>query len=401
MSERLARVDRATILCFDAAQGLTPEHAPVRRTPEGYLEADAYLARDGILTYSDGIETWQEWRPREELEAAAISWQLSPVTDDHPPVMVTSDNYREHARGMVMSDPTVEEVDGVAYLRARLRVTDADLIAKLEAGEQREVSIGFTATIAPESGVTDGVRYDAVQRALQGNHVAAVPKGRAGPAVRVFLDGANVPVTYHGESGVKNEKPKVAAKVDEVGVPTDMVQVQSPSGEVAMVPTWIAAILEDYMRLKQEEPAEPGEPPPHAAEPAPVSPAPAPTDAAGDPAAPLTEEEEKQKAQLASADAINALVRRRVRLARLADKEGLDADKYDADQDLARALISTRLPNYKTDGLSEAELWAVVDAVAMITPPPANPFTVAIKRDSEDDPLVAAEIRFLKNQGLK
>lgn len=401
MSERMARVDRATILCFEAdAQGPTPERAPVRRTPEGYLEADAYLARDGILTYSDGIETWQEWRPREELESAALSWQLSPVTDDHPPVMVTSDNYREYSRGMVMSDPTVEEVDGVAYLRARLRVTDAELISKLEAGEQREVSIGFTATIAPEKGVADGVRYDAVQRALQGNHVAAVPKGRAGPAVRVFLDGANVPVTYHGESGVKNEKPKVAAKVDEVGVPTDMVQVQSPSGEVAMVPTWIAAILEDYMRLKQEEPAEPGEPPPHAAEPAPVSPAPAPTDAAGDPAAPLTEEE-KQKAQLASADAINALVRRRVRLARLADKEGLDADKYDADQDLARAFIAAKLPGYKADGLSDLELWAVVEAAASVVPPVANPFTVAVKTDSVQDDLVASEIRFLRNQGLK
>lgn len=187
---RVLRIDRISLDLAPPGAEPSPGQSRAVRTPEGYLDVDAYLARDGLLRYSDGRSTWMELRPRDELEAAASTWAHAIVTDDHPPVMVDAANAREYQRGLVISTPTIVEVDGVAYLAARLRITDAELVAKILAG-QRELSIGFLADVHPEPGVdSTGQRYDAVQRSLAGNHVASVERGRAGPAVRVLLDSA-------------------------------------------------------------------------------------------------------------------------------------------------------------------------------------------------------------------
>ncbi len=387
------RVDRASIVSAPSAVA----SAQAERTPEGYLDVDAYLARDGLLEYSDGRSSWLEYRPRAELEAAADSWAHAIVTDDHPPVMVDANNAREYQRGYVISAPSVVEVDDVAYLAARLRVTDAELVSRIVDG-QRELSIGFVADVHPEAGTHGGQRYDAVQRSLVGNHVASVAQGRAGPAVRVLLDSAHgsAELCYHLDvksdpldleaPTVSKHTNKPVAKSDEVGMPTTTAMIVGPDGAEVEVPTWVAALVAEA--LDQRKAADPGAEPPAEIEAAPA-------DAEGEPAANPDDDDKKDPPM--SSDAIKTLVRRRGRLERLAAAAGVGSAVIDsADDDaLARAYVASVLPHARAriDAATGPVLDALVD-VAASTPRVVvtNPFEVVAKTDAapEDDPIIAA-----------
>lgn len=422
VADRVLRIDRIA-LDWDRAPG--PGRAHAARTPEGYLDVDAYLARDGLLKYSDGRSTWLEYRPRAELEAAASTWSHAIVTDDHPPVMVDAANAREYGRGYVITTPRVVEVDGVAYLAARLRVTDAALVDKILGG-QRELSIGFLADVHPEVGTHAGQRYDAVQRALAGNHVASVERGRAGPAVRVLLDSARASAESCYDARVKpdHEVPPVSkptldaakprrtiklpagikldavkawcdhaqAKIDkvladEVGMPTTMSTLIGPDGTEVEVPTWVAALVAEALdERKAMEATETPPAPPPAGDENPDPNAPPPPD-----------DKDKKMPEPMTPDAINALVRRRGRLERLSAAAGLPASIIDAADDtaLARAYVAHVLPHAKArvdkiDGVALDELVEVAASTPVVTT--ANPFEVVRKIDAadEDDPILAA-----------
>lgn len=393
-------------------------------TPEGYLDVDAYLARDGVLRYSDGIKSWNELRPRAELEAAAASWLHKPVTDDHPPVMVDATNAREFARGMIVSEPRIVEADGVAYLAARLRVTDAALVAKIQGG-QHELSIGFMADVHPEQVTApNGERCDAVQRGLEGNHVASVQRGRAGPAVRVLLDSAQtlVPVCYDAgatareadhvsnprlddvrpvrvtklPAGTRMDVVKAWAahiqtkiKADEVGLPTTMAKLVGPDGTEIEVPTWVAALVAEALDAHKAA----GETPAESVEPL--------AEAEGEPAVKPEDETmaqpDENKPKPLTPDAVTALVRRRARLERLGAAAGMPAAIFDADdQTLARAYVAHVTPHAKAiaDKTEGAALDALVEVAAATPRPtaPVNPFesprAIADADKPEDDPIV-------------
>lgn len=158
-----------------------------KRTREGFLRADAYLAREGIQKYrrADGSEQI-EFRPPEEVfkQETLESFAMSPLTQDHPKTFVTTDNWRDVAVGTV-GDTVVK--DG-AFVKASLLVTDAAAIKALESGDKRQVSCGYTCDLDATPGEWKGQHYDCVQRNIVGNHVALVTRGRAGPEVSVRLD---------------------------------------------------------------------------------------------------------------------------------------------------------------------------------------------------------------------
>lgn len=151
-------------------------------TSQGFLKiAPSKLARDGVLVYGDGTEEWLEFRPAEELIEAADSFALVPLTHDHPPEMVTSQNVRHWQAGTV-GEVRVEVHDGVTYIVAPLLITDPGLIRAAKSGETCELSIGFLARVWDQKGTTpSGDKYKFVQTDLEGNHVAVVEEGRAGP----------------------------------------------------------------------------------------------------------------------------------------------------------------------------------------------------------------------------
>lgn len=265
---------------------LGPGCAPARETAEGYVEATAYLARDGLLEYGDGSRTWLEYRPHTELARSLEAWRDKPLTMLHPDDMVDSETWGDVAVGHIVDTWLDYGTDGVTYLAARIVIMDAEAVRVLRRGENREVSIGFWCTSIPtEDGrAVDGTQCAAVQTDIVPNHAAHVPLGRAGAACRVFLDAANAVVHDCG-----------VAKRKDTGAPTETVEYPLPDGTIAAVPTAVVALIETLqqqvatltMAAAQPKPEdEPAPAPAPAPEPEDDKPAPEPAPAPEDEPAP-------------------------------------------------------------------------------------------------------------------
>lgn len=434
---RLVRTDRASgpIVIVDEAEAPTPDRTPATRTREGYLLADAYLARDGGLRYSDGAESWIEYRTRDELIAAAATFgPATPITDGHPERMVDATSWPEVARGIQVGPATVEEPDelGHSYMRAPLLITGADLIAKVENGTAVQTSIGFTTEVVPtEDGLApdgSGQAAEFLQTNMVGNHTAILPRGRSGPRSRVLLDGADVPVYDPEENAnvtIKPTKPTarkydaqfsaltavafaayVSDRSDEIGAPTTQVPIVGPDGATHQVAAWLAAIVADWRQMKAAaeleasaapepgamtgDPASPEAPPP----PEPEGDAPEPDPpAANDPpaapaAAPSDPSEDPEKDEEMTKDELNALLSRRARLTRLAVGAGVAAETIDTadDEGLARAFVAAKCPELseKAAKASGERLDAYVEIAETTKAQATNPFEAGVRKDRED-----------------
>ncbi|AIT81604.1 DUF2213 domain-containing protein [Novosphingobium pentaromativorans] len=161
-----------------------------RRTKDGFLAVRARAARTGVYQYlGSEIDPQNQHGLRDKGlvnvlrddatvfdETAARSFIGKPITDNHPREAVTSENWRDHARGTVMG--AMRDGD---YLAFDLLLTDASAIRKVDGGK-RELSNGYSADI--EIGnftAKDGTVCVARQTKITGNHVALVDAGRAGP----------------------------------------------------------------------------------------------------------------------------------------------------------------------------------------------------------------------------
>lgn len=184
--------------------------AGTRLREDGYLVVDARVARTGIQTYLGSevgrpeMATVRVYRPEAEVFAAdaMASFAHRPVTDDHPKVAVTSDNWKALSVGQ--TDGEVKR-DG-DFLRVPLMIADGATIKKVQSGK-RELSAGYACDLKWEAGISpQGEAYDAMQTAIRANHVAVVDKARGGSKLRIG-DGAGqwgtAPITadaHHRES---------------------------------------------------------------------------------------------------------------------------------------------------------------------------------------------------------
>lgn len=159
----------------------------VRTTADGYIVAEAPVARTGIQLYRGdelGVEKpfVRVYRPESEVFAqdSMHSYAHRPMTNDHPPVLVDSQNWSDFAIGQT-GDEIVRDGD---HVRVPLVLMDAAAIADFKAGK-RELSMGYTADMEffdEEQQTEDGMKYDAIQKNLRMNHLALVHRGRAGSA---------------------------------------------------------------------------------------------------------------------------------------------------------------------------------------------------------------------------
>lgn len=155
-------------------------------TPEGYLTVNVPITRPGVFPYQrqDGTVQMEAKLPEDIFSDRTIySARSKPVTDGHPDVPVTVDNYQSYAKGMSHTDSRVEDFK----LYISLTVTDKALIEKIHDG-YNEISIGFLSDVVAESGTYNGDQYEYVQRNVEINHIAIVEKGRAGPEVAIRSD---------------------------------------------------------------------------------------------------------------------------------------------------------------------------------------------------------------------
>lgn len=156
-----------------------------KRTQDGYLVATSRVARTGVQDYLAselgmvGDHIVRVMRPESEVfsKDAMASLTHAPVTVNHPAQMVDADNWRDLSVGEVGS----EVMRDGEWIAVPLIVKDAKGI-EVAGSTHREISMGYTAELkdAPE-----GADYDKVMTNIQFNHLALVPKGRAGSEARI------------------------------------------------------------------------------------------------------------------------------------------------------------------------------------------------------------------------
>lgn len=163
-----------------------------RRTGDGYLVADAKVARTGVQEYLGAevgrpdMKVVRVYRSEEEVfsQDTMHSFAHRPMTNNHPGKLVTADTWKAVAVGQ-----TGEEVvrDG-QFVRVPLVLMDSKAIKDFEDGK-RELSMGYTAEIVFRDGVTpEGDEYDAVQVDIRNNHLALVDRARGGDQLRIGDD---------------------------------------------------------------------------------------------------------------------------------------------------------------------------------------------------------------------
>ncbi len=162
-----------------------------RLTKDGYLVAEALVARTGIQLYSAGelgmdgdkSRVVRVYRPPEEVFAAdaMASYAHRPITVGHPGAMVDATNWQEHARGQT-SDTVLRDGE---FVRVPLMLMDKAAIQEWEDGK-RELSMGYTMDLNITDGETpDGEKYSAIQTNLRMNHLALVSRARGGSELRL------------------------------------------------------------------------------------------------------------------------------------------------------------------------------------------------------------------------
>ncbi len=154
------------------------------KTPEGYLICrNVPINRTGVQVYTarevgipgGGDDPVNVYRLEEDVfsPAALASMEGKDVTRGHPPEMLEASNQAAYSNGHI------ENVrrDGENTV-GDLIIKDPGLVSDVENGVLREVSCGYYCTFEP---YLDGYK----QTHLVGNHVAVVPRGRAGHDVAI------------------------------------------------------------------------------------------------------------------------------------------------------------------------------------------------------------------------
>ncbi len=161
---------------------------------DGYLVTQARAARTGILTYIKDGKPFRELVPKdvlfgEESKSTAIGL---PFTNRHPrEKSVNADNAADLMRGFTQGPVTEEKGDdGEDYLGLGVKLMDKRTIKQVQDGVV-ELSFGYEAHLDMTPGTYKGQPYDATQVRRLHNHLALVPKARAGSNSRLRLDADN------------------------------------------------------------------------------------------------------------------------------------------------------------------------------------------------------------------
>lgn len=154
------------------------------RTPEGYLICrnvpinrtgdQEYAARELQLDGDPDRLVIVHRYPDDVFDPATMaSFEGKDITQGHPPENLTPENQAAYSKGHIEN---VRRVGDTTV--ADLFIKDATLASDVENGVVREVSCGYLCDYVPDG---DGYK----QQHIRGNHVAVVPRGRAGHDVAI------------------------------------------------------------------------------------------------------------------------------------------------------------------------------------------------------------------------
>jgi len=278
------------------------------KTDEGFIKDAPIIGRTGILEYRnvDG-SIRREYRPPEEAFKAdsLASIRGKPITMGHHGLVTTATYNQSKPIGTVLSDG---RQDG-NNIRADVVIYSLDT-------DDRELSCGYQTELEETSGVTpEGEHYDAIQRNIVYNHLAIVPRGRAGNA-RLNMDGEQI---FEMEVETMSEKIKLDNGI-EYDVPAEIKVAYN-------------AMVEKADETKKELDA---------------------MNAKFDSAS-AEIEKLKQDAEKAEADfkaKFDSAVKETIELRMIAGKHGIEKADEMTNDEIKRAVVSKVHPNLNLDGKS-------------------------------------------------
>lgn len=200
---------------FDAAGKL-------KRTGDGYAVMECPVARSGIQEYlaaemgdafadRDPRSIIRVYRPDDVIfgKDSLNSYAHKPITNDHPPEQVTSENWKKYAKGHTGNEVRFDS--GKVYVP--MLMADGDTISDAESGK-REWSAGYSVSfdILPDGVAPDGTLADAIVTGQKINHIALVDRGRAGPDCRIGDNSAS-------DDALKENRPMAEVKMQDGGIP--------------------------------------------------------------------------------------------------------------------------------------------------------------------------------------
>lgn len=188
------RVDYAGTIAVALACGDAPTLERHADAIEAY-ETPTGLRLDGLINTCDCVyvyqdedgNEWGELRLAEDYLTPEVlaAWRLSALTNDHPDVFVTPENWADFAVGTLGSNVRASS-DGKGTL-ADIAVNDAATIAAVKAGK-KGLSCGYGCTLVEEAGEFNGVPYKFRQTNPVPNHVSVVDEPR-GAGCEFIVDG--------------------------------------------------------------------------------------------------------------------------------------------------------------------------------------------------------------------
>ena len=213
----------------------------VRRTEDGYLVAEARVARTGIQDYlGTEIDPDNEhglrdkpivrvYRPESAVfhADAMHSYAYRPMTNGHPGGDgVNSKNWKDVAIGQTGG----EVVRDGQFVKVPLVLMDAKAIEDYESGK-RELSMGYGAEVVFQDGVTgEGEQYDCYLGPMKMNHLSLEHRARGGIDLRIgdhkpdtpkgghdmadalrklIVDGISIDVTEQGAQAIEKLNTKL------------------------------------------------------------------------------------------------------------------------------------------------------------------------------------------------
>ena len=368
-------------------------------TSQGFLKVPAFATRVGVFTYrtSDGGVIKELRCPSEVFNEDSMKTLANvPVTNLHPkPGLVSSENAKNFTVGY-----TGDQVENIEhkFLQVSVIVIDADTIRDASLG-MKEVSCGYSCDLDPTPGIYEGEHYDVIQKNIVYNHLAIVPRGRAGPEVKLHLDADEAEMV--SDQNQTKEIPamgKITIKDKEYDATPEMEDAfNSHMKDMAEQMDGMKKELDGFKASKPETKDEPGNPDDQTGDKSKDAPEQIGKDAAAKPVEGSKEEEsseskakeleemKKQKdAVTAKADALEselsklkaersdthpetilALVQTRMKLIATASRLMSDTSKLDSmtDLEIKKEVIKTDSPDANFEGKSDEYVSARFDHV--------------------------------------
>jgi hypothetical protein len=194
------------VVRFDKAE-IKTDKSTWKKTTDGRLRVPVTLTRTGIFNYYDSTgKLIRELRSEEEVLKAESLQTMEGMyfTDEHPPEFLTPDNWKNYSTGTVGDTITPRKDNIITFIDSFLSVFDRNTQQLMEDGIKQEVSCGYTCRTIMDSGVWNGLPYDARQVDIKYNHVSLVKKGRAGSKVKIRRDSAEENVLIEAEINSNN-----------------------------------------------------------------------------------------------------------------------------------------------------------------------------------------------------